>query len=890
MKKFFQKLVITTLFISAIFVWYLYAADEGIPLWISSPGYNQILNTSDIEFSFSWNTPYTFQNYTYTISGYRNGKFYTWKYDTSWEISFTKNLIDWKYQFGVIMNYIDDKWDPWSKAQYEPFTVYDDVYLDIKTPSTTVTSQTARFSRTWSADTFDHYYCEVKKGSTILTWFEINSIGNNSFNLSDLQDWSHDFTVTMYYTWWRSISDSIRFTVRIQRTLTIPDINKVTQKQHTFSRNWSAEDLINYTYTLESSNWYHRSNTTNNNNFSVSDLTDWSYTLTVSMNCDWDTITKSKTFLVDIDKTLSVTTSIDSNNATLWWTWFAENFHHYEYSLIRTDISENIISGTRNTYYTWFTVQWLHYWNYTLTVNMKDSWWSTITWKSSQFQISDQLSFSTNIYSWDTKITEWETIKSRSATFTWSWQSEDLSWFYYEVSGTTFKNEEYLITWIQISDISWDLYKSWTWSITLTNLQTGRYRFTVKMLSGNTTNTSFTEQSIDFDVSIPTFLQIISPTSWSTITSSNATFSRTWYSDVITRYDYKLTSDAYNLDTNNFTTNTSFSRNDLKDWNYTLTVRISSWGNLVAEDTVNFTVKIPAKSSWGWWSSSKSHPTNNLSLSIWNESPSANEWIQLIVKISDKYTWKVSFPKIQYYSWDTEKWIDIPVTSKNFVSDYSDDAKLWYVRFTSDDDWRKDLNQFIKFSKNWHYRIYAEDKDWFDTYVQIHVWAKKTITNTWTTNSTWDVNSILREYIPEIFENTDTQEEVYIARSCKKYTIIYSDTLNIYTSPNLNISEFFINKDYLKRYLDSKNRYQSWCPTNIWWITTSYIDRTNSSSRYTAPNGKVYLIVWEEWNYYSNELNRELKTPTSFKTIAELKYYIRDRNPLINMATLWPVN
>ena len=38
--------------------------------------------------------------------------------------------------------------------------------------------------------------------------------------------------------------------------------------------------------------------------------------------------------------------------------------------------------------------------------------------------------------------------------------------------------------------------------------------------------------------------------------------------------------------------------------------------------------------------------------------------------------------------------------------------------------------------------------------------------------------------------------------------------------------------------------------------------------------------------FYSNELNKELKTPTSFNSIQELKYYIRDRNPLISMAAL----
>ena len=104
------------------------------------------------------------------------------------------------------------------------------------------------------------------------------------------------------------------------------------------------------------------------------------------------------------------------------------------------------------------------------------------------------------------------------------------------------------------------------------------------------------------------------------------------------------------------------------------------------------------------------------------------------------------------------------------------------------------------------------------------------------------------------------------------------------------MSEYFVNKDYFKRYVDSKNKYQSGCPTNVGWISTNYADRTNDNNRYTAPNGKVYFITWQPWNFYSNELNKELKTPTSFNTIQELKYYIRDRNPLISMAALWPAN
>ena len=870
---------------------------------ISSPGKNTIVETNDVLFSFEWTYPswHVFYDYTYFIKRNSvNGPYigtWPWTDTTGWLKEFTYHLPDGKYYFEAQIH-TDNQWYPANASQWWWFLVFDDIYLDITSPTSwqCLTQTWVTFAWSWYAkNTFSGFEYSIvnNNGTYTKTWITTDT----RLTLNDLKEWQYSFNVTLYYTWWRNTWDSINFCIKIPEPSSSLSVSSspswtITVNNATWTNvtiKWTGESVKfdSYSYVLLR-NWstYKAWTSSSINDYKkFENLPSGTYNFQIEMlTSTWVTIRSANTnFTIVIPTTLSINSPVtNSDSATLWWTWFAEDFHHYEYSLDRTDVAQNIASWTRNSYYTWFQISWLHHGNYKLTVNMKNSWWSTISGKSVIFEISDQLDISSSILSWDTIILQWNTLKSNSATFTWSGQSEDLSWFYYEISGTTFNNQTYLKTWIQTSWISWTTYKSWSWSISVSDLKTWIYRFTVKMLSWSTENTSFNEISKDFNVSIPAYIKITYPTEWTTITSSSAKFTWTGYSDVITRYEYKLS----NYDTTNFCEDTYVNRNNLTNWNYTFTVWISSGWQLVAQDTVNFSVNIPTKSSWGWWSSSKSHPTNNLSLSIWNESPSANEWIQLIVKISDKYTWKVSFPKIQYYSWDTEKWIDIPVTSKNFVSDYSDDAKLWYVRFTSDDDWRKDLNQFIKFSKNWHYRIYAEDKDWFDTYVQIHVWAKKTVTNTWTTNSTWDVNSILREYIPEIFENTDTQEEVYIARSCKKYTIIYSDTLNIYTSPNLNISEFFINKDYLKRYLDSKNRYQSWCPTNIWWITTSYIDRTNSSSRYTAPNGKV----WEEWNYYSNELNRELKTPTSFKTIAELKYYIRDRNPLINMATLWPVN
>lgn len=970
---------------------------------ILSPTSSTLTSTS-INFSWFWfSHEHQDWNLTYTYTLTKNWQ--TTPISTQSNYDSTQitieNLTDWTYTFEVC---IDNITTPNICKKKENFSVSLPRSLSITKPAqngTEIDSSDYTFEWNWSHPYLDKFCYTLSKD---WWWYTTKSDCTTSKSLlvTDLVEGNYTLNVAMQNSESIQLGSSVSrtFKVNYNRSLNIPNINTITQKEHTFTWNWTAEDFNNYTYSLDgTTNWYHTSDTITNNNFTVSNLIDWEYTLTVIMNCDWETLRDTQTFDVNLDRSLSISSNpswtitrnnvtwvdvrvswnwdndwfskynykliknwsvygdpwtstnksdtklyemlpswtykfhidmlnstdwiitsgdvnftiiipttltinipiIDKNNVTLWWTWFAENFSYYEYTLDRRlpEIAwEDILTREwwiRSGYSASFTKQSLKHGNYTLTVNMKDSSWNTITGKNITFQILDNLSLSTEMLAWNTKIFDWDTINSRSATFTRSWQSEDLAWFYYEISGTTFKNETYKESWIQTSGIDWELYKAGNWSISLSNLQTGKYKFTVKMLAWDSIDTAFHEKSIEFYVKVPATLTIISPKEWATLTSSRVNFSWTWYNDEITRYEYNISKvwDIINQDQNNIVpkTSTSFSR-DLANWNYVLTVWISSWWNLVAEDSVQFTVAVPPKVSW--WSSWKSHYTNNLKLSLWNDSPAANEWIKLIVKIDNTYVWKVTFPRLQHYSSDTEKREDIPVTSKNYISDYSDDAKLWYIKFASDEDWRKDLEQFIKFSKNWYYRIFAEDKDWYDTYIEFKVSNKTAQTPNVTENKDTptnnNINTIIQKYIPDISKPIDTAEEVYIARSCKKYTIQYSDSLNVYTSPNLNLSEYFISKEYFKRYVDSKNKYQSWCPTNIWWISTNYADRTNDNTRYTAPNGKVYFITWRDWNYYSNELNKELKTPTSFRTIQELKYYIRDRNPLISMAALWPTN
>ena len=893
---------------------------------LTSPTSTQFwYRTNYVDVNFEWNTSSPmFDHYNYyvtTDNSCSSSNIITWSESSNRHIVFNKLLEKWDYllcidMYGSNGNKIKDR--------NQSFSVEIPAIISITAPSSTVSVQPIQF--TWDSFlpslyyTFNNYTYTVKRWTENISTGTIIDENERSFSLNNLRDGTYSVQVIMNHSG-GSTGDTKTFTVNssagVYLNLTPNDWETfnwdyIRQVPVSLSWEWWWSSLISkYTYKLTKTDTSEiRDSGTKNSTDTLSLWTKYlpsgSYRFEVVMlDSDDHEITNSYSdFTVIIPSDLQIKSPLPwlsaTKDITFSRSWFDEFGEHYSYLLKKIDDSwnETLITSNDLTTSNSFTMPNLLNGTYTFSVTLIDIYDEPVITKSVTFTIPDSQELTISISDWQNSVT---TLRSKTWIFSRWWSSENFYSYSYSVEWTTIKNQHYYYTWTS---------RSTAWNFTLNDLSTWRYRFTVTMLDSN--SNVITWKYLDFNVSIPASLQITSPTNWAKITTSNTTFTWAWYSDTITKYEYKLTGQPAES-----TTSTSFTTN-LTNGNYTLTVKLYSWNTVVAQDSIDFTVNVPSTptnpSTWGWWggggsssgwgSSWKTHYNNNLKVSLWNDSPITNERIDLIVKIDDKYTWKVTFPKLQYYSPDTEKWIDIPVTSKNYVSDYSDEAKLWYIKFTSDDDWRIDVSQFIKFSKNWYYRIYAEDKDWYDEYVEIYVSNKKTVatnnntnntntnitTNNPTTNNNTNANSIIREYLPEIFEAKDTQEEVYVARSCKRYTITYSDSLNVYTSPNLNISEYFVSKDYFKRYIDSKNKYQSGCPTNVWWISTNYSDKSNDNSRYTAPNGKVYFITWRDWNYYSNELNKELKTPTSFKTIQELKYYIRDRNPLISMAALWPTN
>ena len=80
--------------------------------------------------------------------------------------------------------------------------------------------------------------------------------------------------------------------------------------------------------------------------------------------------------------------------------------------------------------------------------------------------------------------------------------------------------------------------------------------------------------------------------------------------------------------------------------------------------------------------------------------------------------------------------------------------------------------------------------------------------------------------------------------------------------------------------IDSKNKAKAWYSNSWSRINKSYLDKSNNTDRYVAPNGKVYNIVTNNnWLYSS----KQMQSTRYFNSFNEIKYFIRDHNPLIGM-------
>ena len=285
-----------------------------------------------------------------------------------------------------------------------------------------------------------------------------------------------------------------------------------------------------------------------------------------------------------------------------------------------------------------------------------------------------------------------------------------------------------------------------------------------------------------------------------------------------------------------------------KAWFYKIHAEDKYW----SDDSVIIAVTKSSSDDW------------EISLSTNNSSPDTQEYINLTIK-TDDYTGKLTFSAKYNDGTTTTRTKISSLTSSKYFSKYSTEWENWYYKMTSSDDWKVTLNKLVKFEKDWYYRIFVTDSDNNSQYIQFKV---------------WDINNINSDDDEEDDDNDDiTYTEIYIARSGKSYVINYDKDLEVYVSPTFKTTEYFISSQYIKRYIDSKNKQKAWAPVNSWRISKSYLDKSNNTERYVAPNGKVYFITNNNWLYSS----KQIKSSKYFNSFNEIKYFIRDRNPLIWM-------
>ena len=189
-----------------------------------------------------------------------------------------------------------------------------------------------------------------------------------------------------------------------------------------------------------------------------------------------------------------------------------------------------------------------------------------------------------------------------------------------------------------------------------------------------------------------------SSSSWTTISNTSSTYFSNYSNDWNNGYYRMTSSDKGNVTLSNLA---KFKKNGY----YRIYVRDTDWN----ESYIQFSV---------WESSSYN---DDLKVSVSPSSPDTYEWVKLTINTDDDYTGRINFSKFQYRSSSSSSWTNVSRTSSTYVSDYSTARSNGYYKMTSFDDGEAVLKNLVKFKKSGYYRIYVEDTDGNESYVQISV-------------------------------------------------------------------------------------------------------------------------------------------------------------------------
>lgn len=844
-----------------------------------------------------WDTNNIDPRYFYYIKDW-DDTVYTW---TEWSWGYIDQL--WKLEENIREknSSYNNKYRSW----YTLIWLYKDASLTIQHNSNSpLTSDTTLYTR-WQAPTFTVMF-ESNWGSYITP--------------QTIEEWMHipiPLPIPNYpnhnFIWWYIDSD---LNIPFDETASIQEDITLYAKRESNNHNISTTYTLTINYQDNSGNKLHEPR--------IETLNTWSWYSITSPDISWYSTTQTTiSGILNKDTTIDVIYTKDDNT---WWNWGNEHTYtltiYYKYTSDDTQASNTItmtLSGWAiyevlspiipNYTASQSVVRWTmpnSDKSITVTYTHNNSWWGWGWWWSSI----------TSILSIDYP-TENTIIKSLPVILYWRWQA------------TNFYKFDYILL------KNWSIYKAWETSsrfIEFNNLPNWNYEFKLDLI--NTSREILLNTWVRFIVNV------------NNLEDSSSSTNEENFIELSTNRKSPTTNQYINLTINtnqNYKDKLYFNiqyRQNSSDWRLSISntsyTYLSDYSDdwekgfykMKSNDAWEITLKniVKFKKSWQYKiyvkdieGNSKSIQFNvswddddennskksKLSISLINENPETDSRIWIILETNSDYVGKISFPKIEYYSSSRK---DIS-SSSEYIWNSSDEWEDGYYKMTSKDYWYKRISNFVKLKKEWKYRIHAKATDWATDYIQFYVnesdyekesdWEETTqkeieeminriLNPTWTTNyddysylgwnySYKDDNGVERNK-NNIGYMTD---ETYKSRSCKEYRLHYDPDLWVFTSPDLQKTEYFINKNYFKRYIDSKNPQKNWCPTNIWRISTNYNDSSTNSENFIAPNGKVYFIQQKNWKYYSNNLNTE----NDFPSLIELKFYIRDRNPLIKMSS-----
>ncbi len=127
--------------------------------------------------------------------------------------------------------------------------------------------------------------------------------------------------------------------------------------------------------------------------------------------------------------------------------------------------------------------------------------------------------------------------------------------------------------------------------------------------------------------------------------------------------------------------------------------------------------------------------------------------------------------------------------------------------------------------------------------------------------------------------STSTKTYNYTAINCKVYQIEYLASEGVYTSPDFQKPMYFVAPAYIERYIDSKN--PGTCIKRDFYDTNQRFTNT-STSRYIAPNGKIY---YTKSTTNGKRYSDEMESPVRFNNLTSLQQKIFNGNPMESIKT-----